>query len=79
MRGPMKLSNSGTGLMQCQICGSKHVAHIRAGGHFYRGSWQCSEEHCPSNHKVWSATLQRFVKEDWHKILLKQEAENFEV
>lgn len=39
----MKLIDKYSGLMECRICGSLHIASIEAGtnGNFYRGSWQC--------------------------------------
>jgi len=60
MRGPMKLIDASSGLMECGVCGSCHQAslqsgYLRADGKttYYRGSWQCSNEHCPSNIKTW--------------------------
>jgi len=37
----MKLIDPHTGLMECKVCGARHVASTKTGGHFYRGSWQC--------------------------------------
>lgn len=39
----MKLLDSQTGLMECQLCGARHFANIKPGsnGNYYRGSWQC--------------------------------------
>ena len=39
----MKLIDRSTGLMECKICGSRHVASVRpySNGCYYRGSWQC--------------------------------------
>ena len=39
----MKLIDPHTGLMECKVCGSTHVANIKpdSGGKYYRGSWQC--------------------------------------
>ena len=39
----MKLIDASTGLMECKVCGSQHVASIRpnSNGNYYRGSWQC--------------------------------------
>ncbi len=37
----MRLLDPDTGLMECRVCWSRHVANIRAGGHYFRGSWQC--------------------------------------
>lgn len=40
----MKLIDPTTGLMECRICGSRHLANIKpnSNGKYYRGSWQCS-------------------------------------
>jgi len=27
--------------MECRVCGSRHFANLRSGGHYLRGSWQC--------------------------------------
>jgi hypothetical protein len=47
---PMKLIDPSTGLMECEFCGSIHLASIRpqSNGRFYRGAWQCNEPNCPS-------------------------------
>ena len=39
----MRLVDSSTGLMECPVCGHRHLANIRpdSGGCYYRGSWQC--------------------------------------
>jgi hypothetical protein len=37
----MKLIDPSTGVMECKICGRRHIANLRGGGHYYRGSWQC--------------------------------------
>jgi len=37
----MRLLDPETGLMECKICGARHHAQIRPGGHYYRGNWQC--------------------------------------
>jgi hypothetical protein len=37
----MKLIDPSTGLMECRVCGGKHWANVREGGHYYRGNWQC--------------------------------------
>jgi hypothetical protein len=39
----MKLLDPGTGLMECKVCGARHLASIRpdSGGRYYRGAWQC--------------------------------------
>ena len=41
----MKLIDERTGLMECQVCDSRHLASIKpqSGGHYYRGSWQCNQ------------------------------------
>ena len=74
MKGPMELINASCGLMECSVCGSSHYASLQSGydradgiTRFRRGSWQCSNEHCPSNYKEWDADKQRFVKRDWRK------------
>lgn len=43
----MKLIDPYTGLMECNVCGSRHWANIkpRSNGRYYRGSWQC-QYHC---------------------------------
>lgn len=42
-KGTMKLLDPSTGLMECTVCGHRHVANVKpdSGGKFYRGSWQC--------------------------------------
>ena len=52
----MKLINRYTGEMRCSVCGNVHLASIRphSGGRFYRGSWQCSNQMCPHNRRVWT-------------------------
>jgi hypothetical protein len=37
----MKLIDPHTNMMQCKVCGGVHMAMLKGGGHFYRGSWQC--------------------------------------
>lgn len=37
----MKLLNPSTGLMECKICGRRHIANLKGGGHYNCGSWQC--------------------------------------
>ncbi len=39
----MRLVDPSSGKMECKVCGSVHWANLRSGGHFYRGSWQCSQ------------------------------------
>lgn len=76
MKGSMKLIDASSGLMECRICDSRHYAslqsgHDRADGvtRYYRGSWQCSNEQCPSNEKEWDEGKKRFVKPDWRKLV----------
>jgi hypothetical protein len=69
MRGPMKLIDPASGIMQCRVCGFCHSANFRPGGGFYRGAWQCSWEKCPSNRKEWDQEKQKFLKVDWRKLL----------
>ena len=52
----MKLIEASSGLMECRVCGFRHCASLQSGldradgiTRYYRGSWQCSNEHCPSN------------------------------
>jgi hypothetical protein len=59
MKGPMKLIDASSGLMECSVCGSRHNARLQSGSeradgktNFYRGSWQCSNERCPSKSKA---------------------------
>ena len=42
----MKLLNPNTGLMQCKVCGNRHLANVKLGsnGRYYRGSWQCENK-----------------------------------
>lgn len=39
----MKLLDPYTGLMECRVCGERHLANVRPNskGRYYRGSWQC--------------------------------------
>jgi|SRR5579871_1526930 len=69
MKGPMKLIDASSGLMECGVCGSCHYASIQSGSEradgitrYYRGSYQCSDEQCPSNRKQWGESQKRFVK-----------------
>jgi hypothetical protein len=55
-RKVMKLIDPSTGLMECRVCGSCHVASLQSGleradgvTRYFRGSWQCRNEPCPSN------------------------------
>lgn len=76
MKGPMKLIDENSGLMECRVCGSRHYPSIQSGTEradgvtrFRKGSYQCSNESCPSNDKQWHEELQRFVKPDWRKLV----------
>ena len=73
MRGPMKLTDH-SGNMECQVCGSSDTASTKPcpNGQLYRGSYQCSNEQCPSNNKVWKGG--RFVKPDWRPMQGTQHA-----
>jgi hypothetical protein len=44
----MKLIDPYTGLMECKFCGARHIANVKQGGRYYRGSWQCHNQYCPS-------------------------------
>lgn len=37
----MKLLNPSTGLMECKVCGFRHLAMLKTGGKYTRGNWQC--------------------------------------
>jgi hypothetical protein len=37
----MKLLDARTGLMECKVCGERHVANLYSGSRYRRGSWQC--------------------------------------
>ena len=60
LRKPMKLIDPYSGKMQCRVCGSRHFASVKpstitpsgfiGGGHYYRDSWQCSNQDCPTKH-----------------------------
>jgi hypothetical protein len=61
LKTPMKLINESTGEMEFRVCGSRHLASVKpstitrsgfvGGGHYCRGSWQCSNQDCPTkNH-----------------------------
>jgi hypothetical protein len=76
MKGPMKVIDASSGLMECQVCGSRHVASLQSGSdradgitRYYRGSYQCSNEHCPCNQKAWDESKQRYVKPNWRKLV----------
>ncbi len=76
MKGPMKLIDGVSGLMECGVCGSRHYGSLQSGSEradgvtrFYKGSHQCSDEQCPSNVKAWDVVKQRFVKPNWRKLV----------
>lgn len=76
MKGPMKLLDASTGLMECRVCGSQHWASLQSGyeradgvNRYFRGSWQCSNEQCPSNRKEWDEGKKRFVKPNWRELV----------
>jgi len=75
MRGPMKVIDGSSGLMECQVCGLRHIASIQSGleradgvTRHHRGSYQCSDQQCPSNEKVWDEDKQQFIKPNWRKL-----------
>jgi hypothetical protein len=76
MKGPMKLIDENSGLMQCRVCGSRHVASIQSGleradgvTRFYKGSHQCGSGQCPSNQKEWDDSKRRYVKPNWRLLV----------
>ena len=76
MKGPMKLIDESSGVMQCRVCDSRHTASIQSGylradgvTRYYRGSYQCSNEQCPSNQKEWDESKQRYVKPNRRKLV----------
>ncbi len=76
MKGPMRLINASSGLMECRICGSIHYASLQSGAEradgvtrYYKGSHQCSNEGCPSNRKQWDESKQRYAKPNWRKLV----------
>jgi hypothetical protein len=65
----MKLIDPATGLMECKICSARHNASLQSGYNradgatrYFRGSWQCSNESCRSNVKIWNESKQKLVK-----------------
>lgn len=79
MKGPMKLMDNHTGLMECRVCGSQHIAslqsgYVRADGvtRYYRGAYQCCGDGCPSNEKQWDEGKHRYVKPDWRSLVKQQ-------
>ncbi len=76
MRGPMKVIDARSGLMQCRVCDSRHVASIQSGSErsdgatrYHKGSYQCSEQECPSNIKKWDKGKQRLVNPNWRMLV----------
>ena len=50
----MKLIDGSTGLMECKTCGATHFANLKPsteGGGYYRSSWQCSNQTCPTKQR----------------------------
>jgi hypothetical protein len=60
----MKLIDPYSSLMECRACGTRHCASIKpdSNGRFYRGSWMCSNDSCPTNEKLWEEKKNRFVR-----------------
>jgi hypothetical protein len=76
MKGPMKLIDESSGLMQCRVCGSRHFASIQSGSEradgvtrYYKGSHQCGSAQCPSNQKEWDESQHRYVKPNWRRLV----------
>jgi hypothetical protein len=76
MRGPMKLIDRNSGLMECRVCSSRHQASLQSGyeradgvTRYYRGSFQCSNESCPCNQREWDESKQRYVKPNWRRLV----------
>ena len=76
MRGPMKVIDGSSGLMECRVCGNRHYGNLQSGylradgiTRLYRGSYQCSWDQCPSNQKEWDEGKQRYVKPNWRKLV----------
>jgi len=76
MRGPMKVIDGSSGLMECRVCGARHSASIQSGleradgvARYRKGSYQCSKEHCPCKQKEWDESKQRYVKPNWRKLV----------
>jgi len=77
MRGPMKVIEGSSGLMECRVCGNCHYGNLQSGylradgiTRLYRGSYQCSREACPSNQKQWDGSKKRYVKSNWRKLVV---------
>ena len=76
MRGPMKVIDRRSGLMECRVCGNRHCGNLQSGylradgvTRLHRGSYQCSWDQCPSNQKEWDESKQRYVKPNWRKLV----------
>jgi len=76
MKGPMKLIDASSGLMECRVCGSRHCGNLQSGleradgiTRYRRGSYQCSNEHCPCNQREWNERKQRYAKPNWRKLV----------
>lgn len=76
MRGPMKVIDGSSGLMECRVCENRHYGNLQSGylradgiTRLYRGSYQCSWDQCPSNQKEWDESKQRYRKPNWRKLL----------
>ena len=81
MRGPMKVIDVGSGLMECRVCGGRHTASLQSGieradgvTRYYRGSYQCSYEQCPSNQREWDANKGGYVKPNWRTLVVRERA-----
>lgn len=75
MKGPMKLIDAYSGLMECRVCGSRHCGTLQSGleradgiTRYRKGSYQCSNEHCPCNQREWNERKQRYAKPNWRKL-----------
>jgi hypothetical protein len=53
MKRPMQVVDASTGLMECAVCGSRHLGNVKpqSGCRFYRGAWQCSWDLCPAKER----------------------------
>lgn len=76
MQGPMKLIDAYSGLMECRVCGSRHCGNLQSGleradgiTRYRKGSYQCSNEHCPCNQREWNERKQRYIKPNWRKLV----------
>lgn len=76
IKGPCKLIDARSGLMECRVCGSRHCANLQSGylradgvTRYHRGSWQCIDGQCPSNNKMWDEKKERYVKPNWGELV----------